>query len=246
MKKKSWKRICILIKKIIIFIRGFTKRCWGWLITNHDGLQVFLTIGAILLAFFLWLETRRQVNVSSNTLKFQRESDSTHTVNQARKDSINEKSQIFRDSLALENFRIENRAYLVITVRQKDIIHFSVNKPDTIRWSINNVGKTPSYKTKYIFYVTDYPIEEKIFEAFYTPVSVDGNTIGPGIPSSHESLTFPYDETLSSSLKSGIKNLYFAILVSYNDIFHRPHHVSIYMCIDKNKWSEMPAHNKGD
>jgi hypothetical protein len=41
---------------------------WGWIKGNHEALQVFLTIGAIVLAWALYKQTQEQATISKKAL----------------------------------------------------------------------------------------------------------------------------------------------------------------------------------
>jgi hypothetical protein len=61
MTKESLKRIWIIIKNWFSFLWSKIKICWKWILKNHTGLQVLLTLGVIWMAWLLYKQTQEQV-----------------------------------------------------------------------------------------------------------------------------------------------------------------------------------------
>lgn len=118
----------------------------NWIQEKHNALNLILTFAAFWVGYSLLKETQRSVNVATEALRFQRESDSMHAVSQSKKDSVFALYQERRDSLATASSRADLRAYFHVRIDKPYLV---VGQPVNIGIEFKNVGKTPAYNFSY-------------------------------------------------------------------------------------------------
>ena len=201
------------------------------------GVFVVVTMFSVIFGYCQVNVSRDAVEIARKALQFQRQTDSINAVSSEKEDSLNNARQDKRDSIsnarASENFKVENRAYLVLMVDSKTL------ETDTslhVTWHVRNVGKTPAYKerTTVLFGFSELTDSElaKI------PLPMTSAVIGSGIDDIRPAV-FSYP-------KSRPQTVWMAINVGYEDIFRRSHYSHGYVKITKDLIITMSNYNDAD
>ena len=159
-------------------------------------------------------------NISRRALDFQKRQWVSDSISQHEKDSIFVKNQKFRDSLNLESFMLENRAYLNF----KDVQYFPFKIGEKIRiyWESTNTGKTPAYRVRQMtdwIALTDWT--DKEFDNFHASHDT-GVVVGSGLPYSHPSEDAIIADSVELIYFKKIP-IYVRVIIEYDDLFHRMH-----------------------
>ncbi len=115
---------------------------------------------------------------------------------------------------------IENRGYVTIG-RTMSPLSYSVGYNLSIEWNMQNFGKTPAYRVKQISRMQLIPFPDEEFATFRTTVVDSGFILSPNdvMPKTFRAPELRQGQV--DSINQG--NLYFAILITYEDIFRKPH-----------------------
>jgi hypothetical protein len=196
--------------------------------TTETKINLFLAIfNGIMVGITIWLVTitMDMSKTANRSLDHQISKDSIDAINDHVRDSLNQKAQIRRDSIAACVARFETRAYVNIKGMQIDTI--KVGSPIYISVEIENVGKTPAFKCRF-------------FPCMESPENPNGawapdfDEVPRGIMP--EQLLFPgipriiAANSILSQSKSGIDNIllgkkqFFVYgKITYNDIWGQSH-----------------------
>jgi hypothetical protein len=119
-------------------------------LTTENKINLALAIfNALMLGVTIWLVTitMNMANTANSSLTHQISKDSADAINDYVRDSLNQKAQIRRDSIAANVARFETRAY--VSIKSIHIDTIKVGSPIYISVEIENVGKTPAFKSRF-------------------------------------------------------------------------------------------------
>ncbi|MGA9364732.1 MAG: hypothetical protein WBW16_10220 [Bacteroidota bacterium] len=197
--------------------------------TNWGSVVEWVLVSITLaLAYFTWKTAQYASNQAKAAIEadsltrdafiYQAKKDSIDSTAQARKDAFFALYQKARDSLSLESFILENRAYL--NFKEISELQLPIGKPMSFSWGMINTGKTPAYRVRQITrWQPNADYADKEFNS--TRASVDtGLVIGSGLPYIHICPNIVVEDSLTRS-KLRETPIYIAIVVEYEDFFHR-------------------------
>jgi hypothetical protein len=237
--------------------------------TKRRLVSYTLNIITVIIGVYLLREAHRQADISSDTLRFQRVSDSLNTIEQRRtndsilavakksveiterglnfqqqREFISAKSQKTRDSINMKSFILQNRAY--VSVDSLFCTLFERGKKFTTWIKFANHGQTPALGCEVyaVAYITDsLPIPKKSFSLPINKVSViplAPNQRGESI------LDTLIDDNTFDLIKSGKRFVAWQGSIFYYDIFNRNDttNFSVLYLPDNNyfgydKWNEI-------
>ncbi len=231
---------------------GWALSLGGWIEKHSASLNVVLTLGALVVGYYLLMETQRSVDVASNTWRWQRESDSAKSVYERWKDSVNafEQRRVTDSSLAISKSNVDISVHTLKTTQRSAAINEEISKTSiqpyifldsvssvsnvnlgavpVVYFQIANVGATPAYKIGISGVLT---LESDFTEEELSIAHESGDTVGFFL-GKDKSLTFDsqfyfgerkWQKEDFDTLKSGKKIFHFLLTIFYEDGFGRPH-----------------------
>ena len=108
------------IEKVIRIWRVRMCRCWGrfsvWVKRHNEPLTLIIQVGLCLVAvgsmWIVYIMSTQQNKLTYDAFRYQVIKDSVNELSQHKKDLLFAENQKTRDSLNVESFILENRAYL--------------------------------------------------------------------------------------------------------------------------------------
>jgi hypothetical protein len=193
-------------------LREFLHNILNSIDDHHERWEVGMTGIAIIVAVFLYCVTQEQVRIARDALKHQQ-----------MVDSSNDRSQQLRDTLAVKQFYIETRAYLVAEPTA-DIVVDRKNDSLGMTWKISNVGRTPAFKVQETVNWWPVPIPPDSLKNSLMPTIF--RNIGSGSPFERYSgfKFFKRELPTADSIFRALKPVYIGITIRYRDIFGTEHH----------------------
>ncbi|TAK53572.1 MAG: hypothetical protein EPO24_14175 [Bacteroidetes bacterium] len=161
-----------------------------------------------------------QADSAANTFHLANES----MILQNRKDSLNTVAQVIRDSINIQGFKLENRAYIVSTEAIMET--FEIGKKITVEMKFENVGKTPAYKCNITSHLKVISMQDSNWFPKIQPIQQRSHlTIGNEVIIGSK---MSGDSAIDSNFYNLIiENKTYYIMaygvINYYDIFNEPH-----------------------
>lgn len=195
-------------------------------ITKYELSAIMASVIVVVFNIFTLIYVREQtktniqaVNDAKTQFDYQRNRDSINAIKQNAKDSVFALNQKTRDSLNLESFILENRAYLCF--KNISPIQLSVGHLPTFDWEVTNTGKTPAYRVRHITqWHPDIDYTDNEFNSLRASVDT-GQVIGAGLPYDHTSSAGRIIEDSLQLSATRKESCYIGIIVEYEDFFHK-------------------------
>lgn len=202
--------------------------CGKYQISIFEYWSQLLPFVSFAITIFLVIQGQHAVNTANETLRFQKSS--------AYQDSV---SKALRDSLAVVQFKVESRPYLI--AKFEDDRTFLSNSELHVRWRLDNVGRTPALNVRFMKLFDIREISPDTLIA--TKVNTTGFDVGYGIPEYIEGQTPLFKaDSFNDRVYNGNLPVFIGLKIEYTDFLRNVHHSYSQSKIYYHKsWQLMPS-----